>query len=383
MSGKKITSKLPNVGTTIFTVMSALAAEHKAINLSQGFPDFDMPEELVNLTCEALQNGYNQYSPMAGWMPLRESIAAKVHDLYGVEINPDSEITITPGGTYGIYTAFTTVLQPGDEVIVFEPAYDSYIPNIEINGGVAVRIPLEFPTYRINWELVRAKITPRTRMIALNTPHNPTGSILRASDIEQLRQLVEEFDLLIMSDEVYEHLIYDEEPHQSILRYEDLRQRAFVNFSFGKVYHCTGWKMGYCIAPPAFTAEFRKVHQFNCFSCYTPAQVALAEYLKNKEAYRSISGFYQKKRDYFAELMKQTRFKPLPSYGSYFQLYYFDHLSDLSDKDFSIWLTKEHGVACIPVSAFYQEAIDNGVVRFCFAKKEETLDKAVERLVKL
>ncbi|MBB3839474.1 methionine aminotransferase [Runella defluvii] len=383
MSGKKITSKLPNVGTTIFTVMSALAAEHKAINLSQGFPDFDMPDDLVNLTCEALQNGYNQYSPMAGWMPLRESIAAKVHDLYGVEINPDSEITITPGGTYGIYTAFTTVLQPGDEVIVFEPAYDSYIPNIEINGGVAVRIPLEFPTYRINWELVRAKITPRTRMIALNTPHNPTGSILRASDIEQLRQLVEEFDLLIMSDEVYEHLIYDEEPHQSILRYEDLRQRAFVNFSFGKVYHCTGWKMGYCIAPPAFTAEFRKVHQFNCFSCYTPAQVALAEYLKNKEAYRSISGFYQKKRDYFAELMKQTRFKPLPSYGSYFQLYYFDHLSDLSDKDFSIWLTKEHGVACIPVSAFYQEAIDNGVVRFCFAKKEETLDKAVERLVKL
>ncbi|AYQ31629.1 methionine aminotransferase [Runella sp. SP2] len=383
MSGKKITSKLPNVGTTIFTVMSALAAEHKAINLSQGFPDFDMPEELVNLTCEALQNGYNQYSPMAGWMPLRESIAAKVHDLYGVEINPDSEITITPGGTYGIYTAFTTVLQPGDEVIVFEPAYDSYIPNIEINGGVAVRIPLEFPTYRINWELVRAKITPRTRMIALNTPHNPTGSILRASDIEQLRQLVEEFDLLIMSDEVYEHLIYDDEPHQSILRYEDLRQRAFVNFSFGKVYHCTGWKMGYCIAPPAFTAEFRKVHQFNCFSCYTPAQVALAEYLKNKEAYRSISGFYQKKRDYFAELMKQTRFKPLPSYGSYFQLYHFNHLSDLSDKDFSIWLTKEHGVACIPVSAFYQEAIDNGVVRFCFAKKEETLEKAVERLVKL
>lgn len=383
MSGKKITSKLPNVGTTIFTVMSALATEHKAINLSQGFPDFEMPEELVRLTCDALQNGYNQYSPMAGWMPLRESIAAKVHDLYGVDINPDSEITITPGGTYGIYTAFTTVLQPGDEVLVFEPAYDSYIPNIEINGGVAVRIPLTFPTYRINWESVRAKITPRTRMIALNTPHNPTGSILRGSDIEQLRQLVEEFDLLIMSDEVYEYLIYDGEPHQSILRYEDLRQRAFVNFSFGKVYHCTGWKMGYCIAPPAFTAEFRKVHQFNCFSCYTPAQVALAEYLKNKEAYRSISAFYQKKRDYFAELMKQTRFKPLPSYGSYFQLYYFNHLSDLSDKDFSIWLTKEHGVACIPVSAFYQEGIDNGVVRFCFAKKQETLEKAVERLVKL
>jgi methionine aminotransferase len=383
MEGLKIESKLPNVGTTIFTVMSALATEYKAINLSQGFPDFQMPEELVRLTCNALQQGFNQYSPMAGWMPLRESIAGKIYDLYAVNVNPDTEITITPGGTYGIYTAFTTVLRAGDEVIVFEPAYDSYIPNIEVNGGVAVRISLEFPTYRINWDEVRARITPRTRMIALNSPHNPTGSILRDDDIEQLRQIVLEHDLLIMSDEVYEHLIYDGEPHRSILRYPDLRERAFVNFSFGKVYHCTGWKMGYCIAPPAFMAEFRKVHQFNCFSCFTPAQVALAEFLKDREAYRGISNFYQQKRDYFAKLMQQTRFKPLPSYGSYFQLYYFDHLSNLSDKDFSIWLTKEHSVACIPVSAFYQEATDNGVVRFCFAKKEETLERAVERLVKV
>jgi methionine aminotransferase len=293
MEGLKIESKLPNVGTTIFTVMSALATEYKAINLSQGFPDFQMPEELVRLTCNALQEGFNQYSPMAGWMPLRESISAKVHDLYGVKVNPDTEITITPGGTYGIYTAFTTVLRAGDEVIVFEPAYDSYIPNIEVNGAVAVRIPLEFPTYRINWDEVRTRITPRTRMIALNSPNNPTGSVLRDNDIEQLRQIVQEHDLLIMSDEVYEHLIYDGEPHRSILRYPDLRERAFVNFSFGKVYHCTGWKMGYCIAPPAFTAEFRKVHQFNCFSCFTPAQVALAEFLKDREAYRSISNFYQ------------------------------------------------------------------------------------------
>ena len=377
-----ISSKLPHVGTTIFTTMSALATEYQAINLSQGFPDFDMPAALTQLTAEAMQKGFNQYAPMAGWMPLRESIAAKIEDLYGVIVNPDTEITITPGGTYGIYTAITTVLQQGDEVIVFEPAYDSYIPNIEINGGIAVKIPLNFPTYRIDWQVVEASITPRTRMIAINSPHNPTGSILHDEDITQLKRLVEQYDLLIMSDEVYEHLIYDDEPHRSILRYPELRQRAFVNFSFGKVYHCTGWKLGYCIAPPAFTKEFRKVHQFNCFSCFTPAQVALGTFLRDKDSYRSIANFYQNKRDYFAKLMQQTRFKPLPSYGSYFQLYYFNHLSDLSDKDFSIWLTQQHKVACIPVSAFYQDATDNGVVRFCFAKKEQTLEQAVERLIK-
>ncbi len=383
MDGLKIESKLPNVGTTIFTVMSALAHEYDAINLSQGYPDFEMPEPLVRLTSQAMEQGFNQYSPMAGWMPLRESIAAKIQDLYGVVVNPDSEITITPGGTYAIYTAFTSVLRAGDEVIVFEPAYDSYIPNIEVNGAVAIRIPLQFPSYQINWEEVKARITPRTRMIALNSPHNPTGSVLREEDIAQLRHLVQQHNLLILSDEVYEHLIYDHEPHRSILRYPDLRERAFVCFSFGKVYHCTGWKMGYCVAPPAFTVEFRKVHQFNCFSCYTPAQVGLAEYLKDKHAYRSIAQFYQQKRDYFGILMKQTRFKPLPSRGSYFQLYHFDHFSSESDREFSIRLTKEHGVACIPVSAFYQEGIDNGVVRFCFAKKQETLEKAVERLVKV
>ncbi len=378
-----INSKLPRVGTTIFTVMSALATEYKAINLSQGFPDFEMPAELIALTTTAMQSGYNQYPPMAGWLPLREALAEKFEKLYAAKVNPDTEITITPGGTYAIYTALTTILQPGDEVIVFEPAYDSYIPNIEVNGAVAVRIELDFPTYKINWQAVCERITPKTRLIMLNTPHNPSGSVLGEDDIVQLRKIVNEYNLFILSDEVYEHLIYDGELHRSILRYDDLRARAFVCFSFGKAYHCTGWKMGYCVAPPGFTSEFRKVHQFNCFTCYTPAQVALAQYLKNESAYLSIPNFYQQKRDYFQNLMTSTRFKALPSKGSYFQLYQFNHLSDEADSDFAIRLTKEFGVACIPVSAFYREATDRGVVRFCFAKKEETLEKAVERLVKL
>ncbi|TAG23568.1 MAG: aminotransferase class I/II-fold pyridoxal phosphate-dependent enzyme [Cytophagia bacterium] len=380
MEGLKIASKLPHVGTTIFTVMSALAQKTQAINLSQGFPDFEMPPELVRLTTEAMHQGANQYAPMAGWLPLRAQIAQKIAHLYGTDANPDTEITITPGGTYAIYTAFTTVLQPGDEVIVFEPAYDSYIPNIEVNGGVAVSVALRFPDYSIDWQEVRRKITPRTRMIALNTPHNPTGSVLRPADIAELQQVVAEHNLLIMSDEVYEHLIYDDLPHLSMLRYPDLRARAFVCFSFGKAAHCTGWKLGYCVAPPAFTAEFRKVHQFNCFSCFTPAQVALATYLKDENTYRSVPAFYQQKRDYFAQLMAQTRFEPLPSHGSYFQLYRFNHISNLSDRDFAVWLTQTHGVACIPASAFYRDATDHGVVRFCFAKKQETLDQAVAKL---
>ena len=383
MKGLKTTSKLPHVGTTIFTTMSALAQETKAINLSQGFPDFEMPEELIRLTTQAMRAGFNQYAPMAGWLPLREQIAAKIFNLYETTVNPASEITITPGGSYAIYSAFTAVLHPGDEVIIFEPAYDSYIPNIEVNGAVAVRIPLQFPDYCIDWQEVRNKITPKTRMIALNTPHNPTGSVWRENDIAELRKLVKEHDLLIMSDEVYEHLIFDDLPHLSILRYDDLRQRAFVCFSFGKACHCTGWKLGYCVAPPQLTTEFRKMHQFNGFSCFTPAQVALAEYLKDEGSYRNVPSFYQQKRDYFAQLMTQTRFKPLPSYGSYFQLYHYDHLSELGDKDFSIWLTKTHGVACIPVSAFYQDHTDNGVVRFCFAKQANTLERAAEKLIKV
>lgn len=378
-----LVSKLPDVGTTIFTVMSSLAAELGAVNLGQGFPDFPMSEELVGLVDQAMRNGYNQYAHMNGYAPLLNTLAEKIAGLYGTTINPDTQITITPGGTYAIYTALTTVLQPGDEVIVFEPAYDSYIPNIEINGAIPVRIDLRFPDYRIDWDEVRRKITPKTRMILLNTPHNPTGAILRPGDIEQLQKTVENTNILIHSDEVYEHLIFDGLPHTSILRYPDLIKRSFVSFSFGKVYHCTGWKLGYSVSSPELMKEFRKVHQFNCFSCHTPSQVALATYLKNKETYLSLSSFLQKKRDYFAKLMEGTKFTPLPSYGSYFQLYKYDKISDEPDKDFAIRITKEYGVASIPVSAFYQSGKDDRVVRFCFAKKEETLEKAAERLIKI
>lgn len=378
-----IQSKLPNVGTTIFTVMSALATEHKAVNLGQGFPDYPMPEALTDLVNKAMKDGFNQYAPMPGWMPLRESIAEKIKFLYNTTVNPDTEITITPGGTYAIYTALTAVLQPGDEVIVFEPAYDSYIPNIEVNGAIPVLIDLQFPDYRIDWKEVRSKITPRTRMIMLNTPHNPTGAVLREDDMEQLRALVKDTNILILSDEVYEHLIFDSIPHQSILRYPDLLQRSFVCFSFGKVYHCTGWKLGYCVAPADFTKEFRKVHQFNCFSCHTPSQVALADFLKNRDSYLQLSLEMQHKRDYFSGLMKDTRFTPLPSYGSYFQCYQYDRISEESDKNFAIRITKEYGIATIPVSAFYQSGRDNKVIRFCFAKKESTLEQAVVRLRKV
>jgi len=378
-----ITSKLPNVGTTIFTVMSALAAEHKAVNLGQGFPDFPMSEELTRLVNEAMKNGFNQYAPMPGWMPLREAIAAKVEFLYQTKINPDTEITITPGGTYAIYSAFTTILQPGDEVIVFEPAYDSYIPNIEINGAKAITINLVYPDYHIDWTAVQSAISPKTKAIIINSPHNPTGSVIGKEDIQQLRKIVEGTNIFIISDEVYEHLIFDNIPHQSILRYPDLLQRSFVCFSFGKVYNCTGWKLGYCIAPGKLTKEFRKVHQFNCFTCHTPSQVALAQFLQNKDAYLSLSSFMQEKKDHFKQLMQQTRFTMHESYGSYFICGTYEHISNEPDKDFAIRLTKEAGVATIPVSAFYQNGKDDKVLRFCFSKKNETLESAVERLIKL
>jgi methionine transaminase len=378
-----IQSKLPAVGTSIFTVMSALAAELKAINLGQGFPDYPMNEELIALVNEAMKNDFNQYAPVQGYMPLREVLAEKIQSLYNTVINPEKQITITPGGTYAIYTSLTTVLQPGDEVIVFEPAYDSYIPNIEINGAVSIRINLQFPEYKIDWDEVRKKITEKTRMIMLNSPHNPTGAVLHENDINELRSIVKGTNILILSDEVYEHLIFDNIPHQSILRYPDLMERSFVCFSFGKVYHCTGWKLGYCISSPSLMNEFRKVHQFNCFSCFTPSQVALSSFLKNKNSYLSLGAFMQERRDHFQSLMKETKFTLLPSFGSYFQLYKYNNISDESDKDFAIRVTKEYGVATIPVSAFYQSGTDNKVVRFCFAKKNETLETAVERLIKI
>lgn len=378
-----IISKLPHVGTTIFTVMSTLANEYNAINLGQGFPDYQMNEELMNLVAEVMQKGYNQYVPMQGYMPLRESLSEKVAFLYNTGINPDTQITISPGGTYAIYTAFTTILQPGDEVIVFEPAYDSYIPNIEINGAVAVRVNLMFPGYSINWEEVKEKITARTKAIIINSPHNPTGAVLKEEDIKQLQSIVAGTNIFIISDEVYEHLIFDGIQHQSILRYPDLMERSFVCFSFGKVYNCTGWKLGYCIAAPALMKEFRKVHQFNCFCCHTPSQVALATFLKNKEAYLLLAAAMQQKRDYFVTLMKDTKFELLTSHGSYFIGATYNRISNENDKDFSIRITKQYGVATIPVSAFYKEGTDNKVVRFCFSKKEETLEQAVERLRKI
>ena len=383
MSNLSIQSKLPSATTSIFTVMSGLASQHNAINLGQGFPDYQMSEELMNKVNDVMHKGFNQYVPMQGYMPLRESIAEKVEYLYKTKINPDTEITITPGGTYAIYTALTTVLQPGDEVIAFEPAYDSYIPNIEINGAVPVLIDLKFPDYKIDWQEVRQKVTGKTRVIMLNSPHNPTGAVLGEKDMKELSSLVKDTNIIIVSDEVYEHLIFDNIPHQSILRYPDLLERSFVCFSFGKTYNCTGWKLGYCISPAELMKEFRKVHQFNCFCCHTPSQVALADFLKNKEAYLSLSGFMQQKRDYFIELMKSTKFDLLSSKGSYFICAKYNRISDEGDKDFAIRITKEFSVATIPVSAFYKAGTDNKVVRFCFSKKNETLELAVERLAKI
>ena len=377
-----IISKLPNVGTTIFTVMSRLATEHNAVNLGQGFPDYPMNAELSALVNEAMQKGFNQYAPMPGWMPLKEAIAEKIEFLYSTKVNPDTEITITPGGTYAIYSAFTTILQPGDEVIVFEPAYDSYIPNIEINGAVARRIRLVYPDYHIDWNEVRKAVNSKTRAIIINSPHNPTGSVIGEKDISELRKLVADTNIIIISDEVYEHLIFDKIPHQSILRYPDLLQRSFVCFSFGKVYDCTGWKLGYSVAPAELMKEFRKVHQFNCFSCHTPSQVALASFLKNRDVYLSLSTQLQEKRDYFKKLMADSKFSLHESYGSYFICGTYEKISDEADKDFAIRLTKEAGVATIPVSVFYQDGKDDKVIRFCFSKKKETLEAAAEKLIK-
>ncbi len=382
MSVPSIKSKLPHTGETIFTIMSSLAKKHQAINLGQGFPDFSMNQELIELVYKSMKDGHNQYAHMNGVPALRNVIAEKVHFLYNTQIHPEDEITITPGGTYAIYTALTSLLQPGDEVIVFEPAFDSYIPNIEINGAKPVLIPLTFPDYKIDWNLVRQSITSSTRLIMINSPHNPTGSVLQKSDIEELRKIINGTNIFILSDEVYEHIIFDGIRHESILKYPDLFERAFVCFSFGKVYSCTGWKLGYCISPKKLMDEFRKVHQFNCFSCNAPMQYALAIFLQKKEEYLSLSGFLQKKRDLFQDLMKATRFKSLLSHGSYFQLYSYKEITSECEKNFAIRLTVEAGVASVPVSSFYKQEKENQVLRFCFAKKEETLHEAVERLKK-
>lgn len=382
MNNPSFQPKLPGIGDTIFTVMSSMAKEFKAINLGQGFPDFPMNEKLIHLVNKAMMDGYNQYTHKNGALELREALASKVFSIYGRTIDAETEICITPGATNAIYTALTTVLQPGDEVIMFEPAFDSYLPNIEINGAKAIRINLKYPHYKINWDEVREKITPATKMIMLNSPHNPTGTILDKEDIEQLKKVVAETNILLLSDEVYEHIIFEGQYHESILKYPELFQKSFVTFSLGKVFHCTGWKLGYCIAPAHLMQEFLNVYQYTVFSCFSPAQYAIAEFLQEKEEYLLLGKKIEEKKNYFQNLMSQTSFRPLPSSGSYFQLYNYELISQKKELDFAIDLTKKAGVTAIPVSAFYKEPVHNSVLRFCFAKKEETLQKAAERLIR-
>jgi len=385
MSTPNIVTKLPKVGTTIFTVMSALASEKGAVNLGQGFPDFHCDPALVDAVTRAMQDGLNQYPPMAGVLPLREAIADKVERLYGHRYDPVSEITVTAGATQGILTSVLCAVHPGDEVVVIEPVYDCYVPAIELAGGVPVFVQMEVGAagYSIPWDKVRAAVTPKTRMIMVNTPHNPTGSVMRASDVDALAEIVRGTDILILSDEVYEHMVFDGQPHESLARHPELAERSFINSSFGKTYHVTGWKVGYVAAPAALTAEFRKVHQFNVFTVNTPVQYGLAEYMKNPAPYLDLPAFYQRKRDLFRAGLANTRFELLPSQGTYFQCVKYDAISDQSEAEFCKWLTSEIGVAAIPVSAFYNTPKESGIVRFCFAKKDETLQLALDRLAKL
>ncbi len=375
-----VASKLPSVGTTIFTVMSKLAADVGAINLSQGFPDFDCDPELVEAIARHMREGRNQYAPMQGVPVLREAIAAKFAELYDAVYDPETEVTVTSGGTEAIFDSVAAVVQPGDEVIVFEPCYDSYVPAIELNGGRAVVIPLRYPEYAVPWDEVRSAVTPRTRMLMFNSPHNPTATTLSRADLEELVRLVQDTDILIMSDEVYEHIIFDGQRHESMARYEPLRQRSFIVGSFGKTYHATGWKIGYTVAPAALTAEFRKVHQFVTFSTNTPMQYALAEFVAERRGYPELAAFYQRKRDLFLSLIAGSRFRPLPSRGTYFQLLDYSAITDEGDMDFALRLTKEHGVASIPTSAFLYTQPPPKALRFCFAKKDDTLERAAARL---
>lgn len=378
-----ISSKLPNTGTTIFTVMSALAREHNAINLSQGFPDFEPDLRLTEAINKAMNSRQNQYAPMAGNLLLRERIAEKTEALYGAKVNPDTEITITAGGTQAIFTAIMSLIRENDEVILFAPAYDSYAPSIELAGGKAIFYDLEAPDYKVDWQKVKRLVTQRTRMIIINTPHNPTGTVLNESDFQQLEKLTRETDIVLLSDEVYEHIVFDGIQHQSVLRFPKLAERAFVVSSFGKTYHTTGWKVGYCIAPENLMREFRKVHQFNVFSVNSVAQAAMADIMPIKDLYLELHTFYQRKRDYFQRAIQSSRFKALKCEGTYFQLVSYSKISEERDIDFSRRMTKDFGVAAIPVSVFYRHQIDHSIVRFCFAKEEETLKRAADKISKM
>ncbi|MBN8702584.1 MAG: methionine aminotransferase [Bacteroidetes bacterium] len=378
-----IHSKLPTANTSIFAIMTKAATEHGAINMAQGFPDFNCDTELIDLVSKYMKKGFNQYAPMPGLMSLREAIAEKTEFLYGAKYNPETEITITAGATQAIFTVITSVVREGDEVIIFEPAYDCYQPAIELCGGKTIFMQLKAPTYEINWEEVKKVISHKTRMIIINTPHNPTGSILSADDLATLEKLTADTDILVISDEVYEHILFDTHKHQSACQYPGLAERSFVISSFGKTYHTTGWKMGYILAPPSLTAEVRKVHQFLVFSVNTPIQHALTEYLQKKDLYLELGNFYQKKRDYFNKLISGSRFKINPASGTYFQLLDYSAITNEADTEYALRLVKENKIAAIPVSVFYHTPIDNKMLRFCFAKKEETIEKAAEILCKI
>jgi methionine transaminase len=376
-------SRLPNVGTTIFTVMSALATQTGAVNLGQGFPDFPCDPRIVDAVSNAMRDGHNQYPPMSGVAPLRHAIADKIERLYGRKYDAEREITVTAGATQALLTAILCCVHPGDEVVVIEPMYDSYVPAIELAGGKPVFVSLDAPDYALPFDKIAAAITPKTRLLMINSPHNPTGRVWRAGDMQKLQEIVRGTDVLILSDEVYEHMVFDGAPHESVSRYPDLAARSFVVSSFGKTFHVTGWKVGYVAAPAALSAEFRKVHQFNVFTVNTPMQIGIAEYLKDPAPYLELPAFYQRKRDFFRAGLAGSRFKLLPCDGTYFQCVDYSAISDLPEAEFAQWLTSEIGVAAIPVSAFYHESHESGVVRFCFAKKDETLSVALERLASI
>lgn len=377
-------TKLPKVKTTIFTVMSQLAAEHNALNLSQGFPDFTCPGRLVERVAEHLRAGHNQYAPMTGVPSLRQRIAEKTARLYGASVDPDTEITVTSGATEALFAAIAAVVRPGDEVILFDPAYDSYEPAVELAGGVTRRIPLHAPDYAIDWQRLRDTVSAKTRLVVINSPHNPTGAVLSAADLESLAEVLASTRAFLLSDEVYEHIVFDGRAHESVLKHPQLRARSFVVSSFGKTYHTTGWKIGYCIAPPSLSAEFRKVHQYLTFSTTTPMQWAIADFLAEApEHYLELPAFYQEKRDRFLADIAASRFKPLPCKGTYFQLLDYSALSEEADVSFARRLTIEHGVAAIPVSVFHADGRDDKVLRFCFAKGEATLGQAAEILCRL
>jgi methionine aminotransferase len=378
-----ITSKLPKAGTTIFSVMSKLATEYKAINLSQGFPDFSCDQALVDLVTKYMKRGFNQYAPMAGVTALREQIAETTEQLYGAVYDAGSEITVTAGATQAIYTIITALIRENDEVLIFEPAYDCYVPAIELNGGKAIYYQLQAPYYKIDWNDVQKLVNHHTKMIIINTPHNPTGTILAETDLKCLEKLTKDTDIVIVSDEVYEHIVFDEHKHQSVALFPKLAERSFIVSSFGKTFHTTGWKVGYCLAPQELMDEFRKVHQFLIFSVSTPMQYAIAEYLKEKSNYLQLGAFYQTKRDYFNQLIRNSRFSCYPSAGTYFQLLGYERISEEKDTEYAVRLVKESGLACIPVSVFYHEGADFKMLRFCFAKQDDTLEKAAEILCKI